>query len=256
MPYRERYESLRYRIMPPRLYARFRAYRSYLRGEPELRLVRFLVDRRRASVDVGANKGVYTWFLARRSARVHAYEPNPKIFDILRRGAPANVEALPYALSDRAGTTTLAIPRRARGYSNQCASLERAQFEGPVKEVEVECRRLDDQGHGPVGFIKIDVEGHEAAVLRGAAETLRRDRPNLLIEIEEAHNPGAFDETFAMLRDGGYDGFALFDGTLRGLDFFDVQTHQRAPIADYWAGRPGQPYVFNFVFLPRGRPAP
>ncbi len=248
------YEELRYRLVPPRLYARYRAYRGYLTGEPELRLLRFLVDRERNSVDVGANKGVYTYFLARLSRRTFAYEPNPRIYRFLVPGVAPNVEVLPYALSDGTGEGVLAIPRRSKGYSNQCASLERAQFTGEVMEVRVERRRLDDQGHGPVGFIKIDVEGHEAAVLRGARRTLEEDRPNLLVEIEEVHNPDAFEETFAFLRALDYDGFALIEGRLTSLDHFDVERHQRRPIAGVGS------YVYNFIFLPRGRrrggPAP
>ena len=58
---------------------------------------------------------------------------------------------------------------------------------------EVELRTLDSYGFEDVAFIKIDVEGHEEAVLAGAGDTLVRAKPVLLIEIEERHNPGGLD---------------------------------------------------------------
>lgn len=50
-------------------------------------------------------------------------------------------------------------------------------------EIAVPARRLDDYEMDAVGFIKIDVEGHELAVLRGGSETIRRCLPSMLIEI-------------------------------------------------------------------------
>src|SRR5437868_5966109 len=60
-----------------------------------------------------------------------------------------------------------------------------------VDELEIEVRTLDQFDLRNVGFVKIDVEGHELAVLEGAARTLARERPNLLIEANEHHRPDA-----------------------------------------------------------------
>ena len=168
-------------LLPPRLYYWVRAHRERLSGEPELGLLPTLVDPGRNSVDVGANKGVYTYWLQRCSRHVYAYEPNPKMFRILHAAAGGNVTVSPVALSDATGTSMLRVPKTMGGYSNQGASLNYRKVGPDYGEVAVETRRLDDAGLADVGFIKIDVEGHEMAVIEGGRELIARDRPTLLV---------------------------------------------------------------------------
>lgn len=236
-------ERIKSTLVPAPLYWRFRAYRSLLKGEPELRLLRYLVDPAKTSVDAGANKGVYTYFLSKLSRHVYAYEPNPKIFEVLARSVDRpNVTLSRAALSESSGEATLAIPRGRTAFSNQLASLRRDKFAGPVLEVTVATRRLDDEDVGPVGFVKIDVEGFERQVIRGAEQTIRAFRPVLLVEIEEAHTGEPADETIDLVRGLGYGGLFLAGGALRALTSFDAVRDQRR-------AAPGS-YVYNFVFLP------
>ena len=230
-------------LVPPRLHYWARAQRQWRRGEGELRLLPMLMDLRRISVDVGANKGVYTYWMARHSRHVHAYEPNPKMFRILRSGAGRNVTVSPVALSDSSGKTMLRVPRTAGGYSNQGASLNYQKVGDDFGEVAIETRRLDDEGLDDIGFMKIDVEGHELAVLDGGRDLIARDRPVLLMEMEEAHTRQPIEESLRAVLDLGYDGFFLLGGELRSLDAFDPDAHHRtAPAA--------ADYIFNFVFKP------
>lgn len=60
--------------------------------------------------------------------------------------------------------------------------------------------RLDDIIKDDVGFIKIDVEGHELAVLKGATSLINRCRPVLLVECEERHSPGGTERLFKFLQ--------------------------------------------------------
>ena len=237
-------ERLKHALVPPTLYYRMRAHRELRRGEAELRLLPSLLDPRRNSIDVGANKGVYTYWMQRHSRHVYAYEPNPKVFRILRAGARGNVTVSSAALSDGAGKRGLRIPKTASGYSNQGASLDYDKVGPAYGEVEVDVRRLDDEGLADIGFIKIDVEGHEFAVLEGGRALIARDRPTLLIEIEEAHNRRPIEDSLARVTALGYAGFALINGALRSLDFFDPDAHHRA------APDPAD-YVYNFLFLPK-----
>lgn len=240
-------EWLKYRLVPPALYIRYLVAKAYLKGEAELRLVPFLADPQRVSLDVGANKGVYSFVLRRHSRRVVAFEPNPKIRAVLCRWADARIEVLPYALSDKPGTAELRIPRGARGYSNQRGTLSRARMSDRDGLVAVETRALDALPLGDIGFIKIDVEGHEREVILGARETLARERPRLLVEIEEYHTRRPIEEDLAFVEGLGFRGYFLKERkTLTPLSAFDPETHHRR-------AREGDraQYVFNFIFLPR-----
>lgn len=237
-------EKLRYGLVPPRLSFTYRAHRELRKGKHELRLLPCLLQRDKNSVDVGANKGVYTYWMQKYSRYVYAYEPNPKMFRILKAGARGNVTVSPVALSNTTGAAKLRIPKTARGFSDRSASLNYEVVGPTYGEVEIEKRRLDDENVREVCFMKIDVEGREFAVLEGARDVIDRDRPSLLIEIVEAYNRMPIEESLARVTDLGYRGFAFIDAALKSLDFFDPEAHHRAP-------RERKDFVCNFLFLPR-----
>ena len=166
-------------------------YVGYRRGyaEPELKLLPAVVPRHLISVDIGANIGEYTFPLSRLSSAVHAFEPAAEMASILKKIAPANVTVHELALSDKSGTTTLSTPTSNGHHAYGLSSLE--QREGTCfLRATVKTACLDDVTLPQIGFIKIDVEGHELNVLRGAKRTISTDRPTLLVECEERHNPG------------------------------------------------------------------
>lgn len=240
-------EKLKRAVFSPRQELKRIVARELRRGEPELRLLPDLVDPARSAVDVGANRGVWTHQLARLCPKVYAFEPNPKMFAILDAARPANVIARQMALSDRSGTADLNIPRSPRGYSNQHASLETSWIGGKsFGVVKVETARLDALDLEPCGFIKIDVEGHEAAVIAGAAGIIARDRPTLLVELEERHSSHRIEQSIADIEALGYDALVFKGGALRGIEAFDPDADHRAAVE---TGR----YIFNFVFKPRSR---
>jgi FkbM family methyltransferase len=236
-------ERLKGLIVPPSLYIRYKAQKEWWRGEREFRLLPFLVDRRRNAVDVGANKGTYTYALARLAKRVWAFEPNPKMFEILRRGAAANVTASMVALSDRSGLAEFRVPRmRKGGFSNQGGSLSTTKITENYRSVSVEARRLDELELQDIGFMKIDVEGFEAEVLDGARETIRQCRPVMLIELEERYTKMPIELALQRVLDFGYVGMFVAHGTLRSLEAFDPVAHHRMA---------SDAYVANFLFFPK-----
>jgi FkbM family methyltransferase len=234
--------------LAPRLTTAFK-YERYLRrseAEPELRLLSSLCDASEVSLDIGANRGIYCFHMAKFSSKVVAFEPNPVIFKLLARRMPRSVEVRNHALSDVSGTAILRVPTY-RG----CATIEPANELyglGPVSTQQVDARRLDDLSlPGPIGFIKIDVEGHELAVLRGGQSSLQRYRPRLLIEIEERHRPGSLEEVRRLLNSLGYKGYFLYRNDMYTVNEFDVGAHQSItsashPIPSRWN------YVNNFIF--------
>ncbi len=104
-----------------------------------------------------------------------------------------------------------------------------------------------------VSFIKCDVEGHELAVLRGAAQTLKSGPP-LLIEVEQRHHDTPLEEVFGHLLDLG-EVYAVFPGGLRPLSAFDVQRDQTAHLLAKSSSTDSEPpaYIKDFLVLPRGR---
>jgi FkbM family methyltransferase len=230
------------------LYIRYRVAKEWRRGERELRLLPFLADPARVSVDVGAHKGVYAWALRKHSRHVHAFEPNPKIYPILSRIAGGNIETSPVALSNETGTATFRVPRHRRGgFSNQGGSLSSVKVSGEHVGVDVETCRLDDLDLRDIGFIKIDVEGFEQEVLEGAVECIARDRPNLLIEMEEAHTKVPIEQALDAVQKLGYRGLFLRRGVLQPLDAFDGSRFHRD-------AERREDYIFNFIFLPTSSP--
>jgi FkbM family methyltransferase len=241
--------KLAYRLMPMRLYAAIRARRNLRRYEPELGVLPLLVDPNRTSVDAGANRGTYTYFLSKLSRHVYAYEPNPAMRWILQRSAGRNVSVLPMALSDRTGTAEFAVPKKQSTFRNNAGSLEVAQLASDSPELvkfPVSIARLDDQGVCDVGFIKIDVEGHEREVLAGARQVIERDRPVLLIEMMESLAPGETNTNLQFVEQLGYQSFLLV-----GQKLVDYRTACcMAEIGTGWDRRNPHLRSNNVIFLP------
>jgi hypothetical protein len=103
-----------------------------------------------------------------------------------------------------------------------------------------------------VGFIKVDVEGHELAVLLGARKILERDRPAILVEAEERHRPGAVQSIRDLLTPLGYHGFMLDAGRLSPISNFDATRDQFIPadrVDNLNGGNYEGRYINNFVFV-------
>ncbi len=239
-------ERLKYGLIPARLYMSHLVRKHLRRGDPELWLLPAVVPRNKIAIDIGANKGVYTHVLGGLCRAVHAFEPNPKMFAILSRpGAlPQNATAYRVALSDSGGRAELIVPKHKGYFSDQHPSLNPRKKSEGHGVVHVETQTLDSYGFTDVGFIKIDVEGFETAVVQGAAETIRRERPILLVEMEERHTGEPIEAALARMQQHyGLSGYFLRDGRLLPVQDFHPEQDHRKP-----ASRAR--YVFNFLFRP------
>ena len=169
------------------------------------------------------------------------------MFLLLTRALPANAKAYNVAVSDSNGTAELVIPSYNKaGFTNQGASLDQNKKTAPFgfTTVPIAAHTLDFYNFINVGFIKMDVEGFEASAVRGMLETVRREKPTLMIEIEEWHRKRPIEECLAEMGVLNADVFFVRDGALRPIAEFDPESDHRA--------RRGQPgYVQNFIFKPR-----
>jgi FkbM family methyltransferase len=207
-------------------------------GEPELRILGKLCRRDLTAVDIGANYGVYSWHLRKHAQRVVAFEPQPEMARFLKAALGSSLRVELTALSDSIGTAQMRIP--CDRYLDGCATIEQENTlsDHDVREISVPVRRLDSYDFGQIGFIKIDVEGHELKVLKGAEAILGRDRPNLLIEAEERHRPNAVASVIDYLAPLGYNAFYLKDTQL-------------LPVSDISPGGQTLGKVYNYVFSVR-----
>jgi len=160
-------------------------------------------------IDIGANLGLVTIFMSKcvgANGRVLSFEPNPELHcqlssTIAHNGAN-NVSLFPVALGDTSSTLTLSVPEGNVG----AASLKRMS---PGKTYSVSVQRLDDVLAGqPMipSLIKIDVEGSEWEVLRGAESCLTTARPCVIMECNDQN---ATSRATKFLRDLEYYFFAL-----------------------------------------------
>lgn len=214
-------------------------------------------------LDVGAHDGLITLPFARLPAsRVLAFEPLPPAFARLEAAVsaefgtiPPHVTLVPEALGEEAGTITLAMPVLDGIAQEQWASTAK-DYEGydpariAVSRFTVPVRRIDDLGLTDLTHVKLDAEGAEYAVLRGARDTLLRCRPVLTIEIEERHREGSTWAVPAFLDALGYDTLFELDGAWHPMAALDRATMQRAS-PDPSVFEASDPYVFVFYALPR-----
>lgn len=134
------------------------------------------------AIDVGAYSGLYAITAALMEKEAIAIEPRAHLTDLIQKNAALNgvsVKIMKVAASDKDGSANLYWDPRSP--MNATARFKPKPTQTHKESVAV--MRLDSIPFASrIGAIKIDVEGHEAAVLRGAAELIRRDMPTLLIE--------------------------------------------------------------------------
>ena len=226
-------------------------------GEIELHLVEFLCDRRRDGIDVGAADGCYVYSLRRHARHVLAFEPLPSHAEALVNKFGASVTVRNLALSRGAGKGILRIPEIDGILTHGCASLSplASGADAPIhRDIEVRTAALDEIYQGDVGFMKIDVEGFEDAVLDGAVKTIGRCRPNLLIELEERWSAGSIARVAKWLGRLGYQGFYVRPSRLEPIETFDIRTMQRPQDSPALTSELSQRerfprYINNFLFL-------
>lgn len=167
-------------------------------------------------IDIGANLGLITLQLAALvgpNGLVHAFEPNPALCELLsqtlERNAARNVRLHSYALGLETGRLPLMIPDGNAGRGSLISDA-RAGW----RRVEVVVRPLSEViaefGVGPVRFLKIDVEGFEAEVLKGARAWLLSSPPDaILFELNRPDLDFWADPAIVLLREVGYDLYAI-----------------------------------------------
>lgn len=136
-------------------------------------------------IDVGCHKGEILDLMFRYSpeGKHFAFEPIPFLYKNLEIKYAKKASIYPYALSDQTGETSFQFVKNAPAYSG----IKQRSYkvaEPDIEEINVSLKKLDDviPNDQPIDFIKIDVEGAEFGVMKGAIQLLKKDKPTVLFE--------------------------------------------------------------------------
>lgn len=215
-------ESLLYFVIFQKFLGR-RWYRrwekSYTPAELELNFLPKIMPLDAIVLDIGANRGEISYFLAKKCfcKIIYALEPQRRVFGVLNGIAQSIPQIIPInvALSSSTGERELYIPlRNGIRYTPQ-ASFEKEQSRGSLgkKKELVSVDTLDvwtkKYGIKKVDFIKCDTEGHELDIFMGARRCLENMRPIILVEIYSLRGNEYREKAFAFFKKHGYYAYTV-----------------------------------------------
>ena len=192
--------------------------------EKDLMVFRSLLAPGQTAIDVGANLGFVSTILASivgREGRVLSFEPSPTVYPKLLKTIEANdlTQITPFncGCGEVASTEVLHTVSKSSGNSSIVA---------PGEGTEIKVVRLDDVDEAqetPVRLLKIDTEGYEPMVLRGAQRFIEKHRPTIYMEMGGDYVDSTL-ESIQLLEDAGYDTAAVRDidwsQVANGSDYF------------------------------------
>ncbi len=196
--------------------------------------------------DVGGNHGIYTYWLARavgKGGSVHVFEPQPELgVELLKIANWLKLDFVKInsvALSDQ---STQKVLTRSRVGDGSATLNDYDLSRSGIEKIEIQTISMDEycQQHGvtSMGYLKIDVEGHELSVIRGGLKTLQKLKP--IIQVELRVHEESCDQVIQTLLGLGYRGFMCCDD-------------KEVPIEDY-KQTPSAKFGFighrDFVFEP------
>ncbi len=225
--------------------------------EPELFLIKELVSDQSVVFDIGSNVGAYLYAFEKivQPGNIYGFEPNQNLFLNLKK-LFGKINLLNIAISDVSENAELKIP-----IINNVAYEARGTLNLDFKEIDendftlinIKKESLDNyvlkNGISKLDFIKIDVEGHEFQILKGAINTLKQFKPTLLIEIEQRHHKFPISQIDDFLLELGYSKYFFLKKENRILPGkeFNAALHQGIDTFKT------ESYVNNFIFIPEDK---
>ena len=153
------------------------------------------------ALDIGANIGNHALFFSRYFSKVVAFEPHPRIFELLALNSRLadNIDVYNFGISDQDGVVQLKENRLNMGASSMSSTNITSL------EIDVQVKRLESVDvAGSVEFVKIDVEGFEANVIKGGLSLIEKHRPIIVFEQHKIDFVGNSTETIDYLHELGY----------------------------------------------------
>ena len=211
----------------------------------------------RTAVDVGAHRGDVTAALADQRFRVLAVEPHPTMANRLYQRFASHIErgivrVEACAASERTGEEADLFVGATTTVSTLEESWTNVAFPAEFQNrgfIRVPLRRIDDLvrdfAGDRVGFLKVDVEGHEYPALRGCFSRGTMARPAVLMFEAFSRFPDAANQCLNYLARQGY---GLFDMFVRvGPELETVERFRRPELPDAWHARQGMQFYANII---------
>ena len=234
----------------------YRAWRYRLRLDTaEISYIRNFLKTGMTAIDIGAHKGGYLYWIRQAvgaEGKVVAFEPQPILFGYLKTATTGfkNLTVENLAVSAEKGKLTLFVPQHGSKTSPGATLNSAKPNEIDCTEIKVQVVTLDEycaKHDLHPNLIKIDVEGFELEVFKGAKDILTNQKPVLIFECEQRHLHNTTMQTvFEYLGSFGYKGFFFEHKQLRPVAEFDLHTHQKMENGQIVKGE----YSNNFVFIP------
>lgn len=184
------------------------------------------------ALDIGANIGNHTVYFSSHFKSIHSFEPNPNTFELLAlntRGLEI-VTAHNIGLGDEKGAFQLGLDASNVGGASIRSS---ANSKNDIVSIRVETLDGLDADLSGLCFIKMDVEGYEPNVIRGATETLQRRQPLIVLEQHAGEFKNGKSEAISLLQDSGYK-FCWHQNGSASTNLFVRRLHN---IKDIFTGR-------------------
>lgn len=210
--------------------------------------------------DVGCHKGGYLYWMRKkigRSGGVFAFEPQPGLFNYLEQIVKMygwdNVQVENKGLGNAEGSMELIIPAPPGSTSPGASFCPATRPDGlESHSCYIPMTTLDQYQKSNrikrIDFMKVDVEGFELNVFKGAHETLQEKRPVILFESEARHlYETTLNDVFDCLHQLDYKGFFFEHRKIRSIEEFRPEIHQKQEGPRYWDG---PDYHNNFLFFP------
>jgi FkbM family methyltransferase len=195
------------------------------------------------SLDIGAAHGVYSYWLSKISTSVIAYEPDIHWATALTKAKIPNLTVRNLAVSNKVGPVEMYIPQEDGSADRGLGSLNPMDLDA-VRKITVQSTTLDSEALPSVGFIKMDIEGHETEALIGATSLIARDHPIIQVELDDRRRVNCITTAFSILSDHDYIPHAVIDDHLSVITEDEALNRQHD---SYDSARP----LINFIFVPK-----
>lgn len=245
------YKKYLYKLFPKSQQLRIIYYNLLLNNkiDPNIKYIKKFTRNKGRAIDIGVNIGIFSYFLANNFEIVESFEPLDFMTKKLKDYSyfKKNINIYNVALSNNNSVSDFYIPYLISTNQLNYGLSSLIDPGGKREVIKIELKNLDSYNFKKVDFIKIDVEGSEYSVLKGAFNTITNNKPTILIEIEQRHLINtSIAEIIDYILSFGYDGFFIENEQIIEIKNFNYELHQKPYLNNIYS----KLYINNFWFKP------